>query len=194
MLGLLALAGLGACGGSDTPSSAGATVPKATSTTTPADPYAVPPTIDAAYLNKVFAALERVDGDATRAVVASKDFVPDAAKRLRAIYAEEEFKEQVDLWLDIVIKKQFDRFNTPPGDRSSVVEKVMTGRPDCVYVAVRRDYAAVAVTPPAADVEYVALRPADDGRDPFELNPTPWMISSEGYRSDGAVPRDPCAS
>jgi hypothetical protein len=193
LVGLLALAGLGACGGNDTETPAGATVPKATSSTTPADLYAVPATIDAAYLNKVFAALEHVDGDATRAVVASKNFVPDAANRLRAIYAEDEFQEQVNLWLDVIIEKRLNRLKPSPGDRSSVTAKVHTAAPECIFVAVMRDYSPVAIAPGPPDLEYVTLRPIDPQRDPLDLNPTPWMIESAGLRSDGSVPSNPCA-
>lgn len=192
MLGLLALAGLGACGGSDTPSSAGATVPKATSTTTPADPYAVPPTIDAAYLNKVFAALERVDGDATRLILQSKMLPPPAAQRLASIYGEEEFRQQTNLWLDLVTEG-LTGFLPLPGDRATAVSEVVTAKPDCVFVAVKRDYSAITGSVGAGRTIYVELRPLDPVRDKFDFNPTPWMVDSEGYNTDGSVPDNPCA-
>jgi hypothetical protein len=192
-VGLFALAGLGACDGNDTETPAGATVPKATSSTTPENQYAVPAAIDAAYLNKVFAALEHVDGDATRLIVAGKNLVPEAAKRLRAIYAEEEFNAQVNLWLDIIIEKRLDRLKPSPGDRSSVTTKVHTAAPECVFVAVMRDYSPVAIAAGPPDLEYVTLRPVDPQRDPFDLNPTPWMIEAAGLRSDGSIASNPCA-
>ncbi len=191
MLGLLALAGLGACGGDDTPTPAGATVPKATSSTTAADQYAVPPTIDAAYLNKVFAALEHVDGDATRLIFESNTLPLEAAKRLRSIYGEEEFQQQVDLWLDLIIKKELSRSKPNPGDRVTSVRQVIRGTQECVYVAVARDYSQI-VGNPAPTAEYVGLRPADGARDPFELNPTPWMIFFDGSNRDGSAPPNPC--
>ena len=185
------MAGVGGCGGDDTPTPAGATVPKATTPTTAADPYAVPATIDAAYLNKVFAALEHVDGDATRAVVANQDFVPDAAKRLRAIYAEEEFQNQVRLWVDLV-NKGLAGFKSPPGDRRTAIVDVHTATPQCVFVAVRRDYSGVIGSVGAGRTNYVALRPLDLARDPSDLNPTPWAIAWDGYNTDGSTPGDPC--
>lgn len=194
LFGLLALVAAGSCGGDKAPAATGATVRKAAPTTVPADPYAVPATIDKAYLDRVFAALERVDGDATRIIVAKGTMVPDASARLRAIYAEDEFQAQVNLWLDIVIQKQLDRFKNPPGDRLSRVDRVLTGRRDCVFVGVLRDYSAITSTTSPPAVEYVTLRPADAARDQANLNPTPWMISSEGYKSDGSVPRDPCVA
>jgi hypothetical protein len=191
-VGLLTLAGVGACGGNDTPTSAGATVPKATSTTSAA-PYAVPATIDAAYLNKVFAALEHVIGDAGRAIVAEKALVPDAAKRLRAVYGEEEFQAQVNLWLDL-LSKGATGFKPVPGDRVTAVRSVLSARPDCVYLGVTRDYSQIVAVPGSPTNEYISLRPADHSRDQFELNPTPWMLTFEGENRDGSVPPNPCAS
>src|SRR5581483_2350776 len=80
---------LSACGKSATAHQAASTKlpqptvpPTAPTTTTPADPYAIPATIDAAYLNRVFLALEHIDGDATRLIVANKKLVPEAARHL----------------------------------------------------------------------------------------------------------------
>ena len=193
LLGLLALAGLGACGGDDTPSSAGATVPKATTPTTAADPYAVPATIDAAYLNKVFVALEHVDGDATRLIIESRTFPPEAAKRLQAIYGDDEFKKQTNLWLDL-ITSGLKGFRNPPGVRLTKVDRVISARPECVYAAVLRDYSQLSATPSPAAIEYVVLRAAGPNSDPFTLNPTPWEIAAEGYNQDGSEPTDQCAS
>jgi len=48
-----------------------AAAPGPTTTTAPADPYAVPEVIDAAYVNRVLAALYAIDGDTTREVLAT---------------------------------------------------------------------------------------------------------------------------
>ncbi len=85
------------CSADGTDSSSGATVPRATSTT---DPYAVPATIDIPYLNRVFAALERINGDATRLIVAAKRITPEAAALLHAILTDEEFKDRSEIWND----------------------------------------------------------------------------------------------
>lgn len=192
-LGLLALAAAGACGGNDTPATAGATVPLEAPSTTASDPYAVPAKIDAAYLNRIFAALEKVDGDATRAIVASRKLPPDATDRLRAIYADPEFQKQVDLWLDVVVEG-VTGFNSEPGDRRTAIERVVTARSDCVFVAVKRDYTPVTGSVGAGRTNYVALRPLDSQRDQLNLNPTPWAIAFDGYNTDGSQPEDPCVT
>lgn len=193
LLGLIALAAAGGCGGNDTPPApAGATVPRSAPTTAPADPYSVPATIDAAYLNRVFEALERVDGDATRLIVAGKAFVPEAAKRLRAIYAEDEFQKQVNLWLDLV-NEGVTGFREPPGDRRTTLERIASARSDCVFAAVKRDYTEVTGSAGVGRISYLELRPLDRERDKFRHNPTPWMIATDGYNPDGSIPDDPCA-
>lgn len=191
LLGLLALVAAGACAGNAAPASTGATVPKVAPTTIAADPYAVPAKIDEAYLNKVFAALEHVDGDATRLIVAGQTLVPEAAKRLRAIYAEDEFQAQVNLWLDIVIKKDLGRSKPNPGDRRTTVSQVLTATPGCIYAAVNRDYSAI-VDDSTPSAEFVGLKPSDPARDSFNLNPTPWMVFFDGSNKDGSTPSDPC--
>ena len=89
----------GCSGGGD--DSTEATVPRATTTT---DPYAVPATIDIAYLNRVFVALEKINGDATRLIVAAKRITPEAATLLHAILTDEEFKIQAEIWNDDIDK------------------------------------------------------------------------------------------
>ncbi len=88
---LLLCAACSSGGTHSTARTADATVPASTTTT---DPYAVPATIDIAYLNRVFAALEKINGDATRLIVAHHAITPDAAKLLSAIYTEDEFRAQ----------------------------------------------------------------------------------------------------
>ena len=72
-----------ACGGKDEPLGPTATVPQATTTT---NPYAVPPVIDEAYVNRVLAGLDQAVGDVIRLVVSSRTLSPEALDRLRTIY------------------------------------------------------------------------------------------------------------
>lgn len=64
-----------------------ATVPAPTTTT---NPYAVPAVIDAAYVTKVTAALDKVLGDAIRSMVAAGTITTDGYDRLRAIFGSTE--------------------------------------------------------------------------------------------------------
>jgi hypothetical protein len=179
-------------GGSGAPAArSSATVPTVPPSTVPADPYAVPEVIDAAYLNRVFVALEHVDGDATRLIVANKKLIPEAAQRLISIYDEEELHAQTDLWLDL-LAKDMSGFKTPPGDRKTNVDRVISATAQCLYVAVARDYRDISAHAGPPNVEYVALKPLAAVRNSAHFNPTPWMIASEGSRSDGGVPDNPC--
>jgi hypothetical protein len=193
LLGLLALAGLSACGGKDTPTPAGATVPKDTTPTTAADPYAIPGTIDAAYLNRVFAALDAVDGEATRTIVRTRNLPPEAAERLTAIYGDKEFRVQTNRWLD-VIEGGLQGYKPEPGNLKTSVIRVISSNPRCVFLVARRDHSAIAVSPPPSHDTYFYLEPLDPIRNKKHLNPTPWMIGGEGFNSDGSVPGDPCDS
>jgi len=60
-----------------------------TTTTTPAtiDPYAIPKVIDAAYVNRVLAALYAVDGDAVREVLASGQVEASAISKQSQIFS-----------------------------------------------------------------------------------------------------------
>src|SRR5436305_12121423 len=70
-----------------------ATEPAPTTTT---NPYAVPTVIDAAYVNRVLAGLDAINGDVTRQVVSTRTIPRDAYDRMRALYGD-------DHWLQLRI-------------------------------------------------------------------------------------------
>lgn len=178
---------LTACGKSSSPASAHATVPPAApTTTTPADPYAVPATIDAAYLNRVFAALDHVDGDAARIIVANKQLERDAADRLAAIYSRDEFTAQTNAWLDLL--GRLNEVKSPPGDRKTTTKRIIVGQATCVFAEVERDYSALATSPKPPSTVFLSLTATASKA----LNPTPWVIDFVGTRSDGTQPTSPC--
>jgi hypothetical protein len=170
-MALCALLALSSCANSPRSSSAGATVPGSTTTT---DPYAVPATIDAPYLNRVFLALEKIDGEASRLIVATRRIPPEAATLLHSIFTDEEFKVQAEGW-NADIDKGLGNFRTPPGDRVTTVRRIIVVQPTCVAVEVERDYSAVTVDPQPGATALVALAM----RPPLGANRTPWVISSQ---------------
>jgi|SRR5581483_7560148 len=189
---------LSACGKSATAHQAASTnlpqptvPPTAPTTTTPANPYAIPATIDAAYVDRVLKALDHVDGDATRLIVGHRQLVPDAARRLSAIYGADEFTAQTNIWLDMLDKGLADA-QANPGDVRTTVNRVLTARSNCVFVHVLRDFSKVAKNGPTASSDYLVLSPLDRKRDPNAFNPTPWVISREGYNSNESEPTNPC--
>lgn len=190
------LSATGCSGGGDGPS-ADPTVPTAASTTSTSavpDVSTISAVIDAPYLNRVLAALDEVDGMATRVIVANKDLVPEAAEILNSIYADEEFTEQADVWLNTLDQDPDLRsIKASPGRRTTQVERIISASASCAWMAVSRDYSGTATQPKGPHTEYVALRPLDESNDPKNRNPTAWMIAGEGYDEDGSEPANQCA-
>lgn len=175
---VVALAATGGCrGGNDVPSAA--TVPEVGPTTTmPADEWAVPEVIDAAYVERVLAELDRIDGEAARIIVAEGELVPAAVDRMRAIYGTAELNFQFELWGEY-IADDFEGFRRPPGDRKRSVRALEASEDDCIAVVAMQDNAAIAAaTVPVVEVA-LELRPAERAHDPHGLNPTGWSVSNE---------------
>jgi hypothetical protein len=57
--------------------------------TTTADPFAIPPVIDEAYVNRVLAGLDHALGEATRIVVRENAISQDVVSRLEELYIDE---------------------------------------------------------------------------------------------------------
>ena len=182
-----------ACKGSDeTANRPRATVPTTgppTTTTAPADPFAIPATIDEAYVERVLAELDRIDGDATRAIIANGDFVREATDALAAVYHEDELNAQLDLWND-EIRAGLTGYRRPPGNVHTEVTTLLASTRECVFAEVTRDYAETAEIAAPPRRSFVALRP---GSDPKGLNRTPWKISLTSVPADGSTPPNPCA-
>ena len=173
-----------------------ATVPTASSTsstTAPIDVSVIPPVIDEPYLTAVLAALDEVEGEATRMIVAAKNVTPAAADHLNAIYGDKEFSLQVDAWYaGFADDPELKGMRPSPGDRRTTIERIIAASPTCVWLAVMRDYSAAEFDPGPDRVEYVMLQPLDRTNDLRGVNPTAWMMTLDGFRSDGAEPTNPC--
>ena len=167
-----------------------ATLPPATTTT---NPYAVPAVIDVAYVNKVLAGLDTVLGDVLRLVLRTNTIPPEAYDRLKAVYVDPVFLQlRIDSY-QRDIRERFRGYRPDPGNRVSTVVRILTTRPTCIFVEVRRDYSAVGVNA-RSDTEWVALTRQDPSRDPSQYNATPWGIAYDGFPPDRSQPPDPCAS
>ena len=172
----------------------GATVPEeatTTSTTAPADPYAVPDVIDTAYVDRVLAALYKVDGDAGRIIVREGEIVPDAANTLRAIYGRDALSDQLDQWGESV-GDRFRGLRSPPGDIKATVTALRSAKPTCVFAAVLMDFSGTAAVASDPIPTYIALFQKEPAEDPANVNPTPWAIGLNAFSINGAPPEDPC--
>ena len=197
ILAALALTASAACSnGSADKGSAGANPTLATDppTTTTTNPYAVPAVIDVAYVNRVLAGLDAVKGDATRELLRSKTITNDVFDRMRAVYDSNEFLQLTIDGLEADVRERFTSYQPIPGNVASNVSKLITGRSDCVFAQVQRDYSKVGVRPSQeTSMQWVALKPLNRLRDPRGLNPTYWAFTYDGVPRDRSQPQDPCA-
>ena len=176
----------------DTTSSS-TTSPSTTSTTIS---YAIPATIDAAYVEKVMKALDHVYGDAIRVMARDRSLNEAFLKPLVAIYSPRQFRLVQDLWVRD-LREGLKGLLAVPGDPTTRVQRVLRADANCVLVAVERDFGPTHDRPDeASPQEYIGLIPKSPGLDPTSLNPTPWIISFDGYISEpaGAIPETPCDS
>jgi hypothetical protein len=177
----------GACSGrdGDDGDSSSVTVPEDTaveaSTTTTAGSvdaaFAVPATIDDAYVNRVLAELDRVQGDVFRRIVANGSFAQADLVPLRAVFNDPELTGQAQGFATLV--GSIDRARKPPGDNKTTVVRLLTARPDCIYAETTVDVSATVLDPPPPRTQWVALRPSQPDTDPQGLNPTPFSIAAE---------------
>lgn len=143
--------------------------------TTVEDTFAVPDVIDAAYVNRVLAELNRIDGDFNRLLVKTHTVEPKARALLRAIFNDPALDDEMRSLETL----DYGNFKRPPGNRRTTVTEVVTGRPTCILAKVTYDFSAVAVATGSypGEVDIVTLRPKQEGADPHGKNPTPWAFS-----------------
>lgn len=192
MVAVLAIL-VGACSpsGAKDPETTVPTAPTTAATTEVVDPFAVPAVIEAAYVDKVLAALNRVDGDLVRDLVQTNTLSEMANIRLRAIYNDPEFQQELESLVKL-FGRGIGGFKRPPGDRRTTVTEIVTASPTCVLAEVTHDYSNVvenAAQPLAGEeVAIVTLRPTQANADPQDLNPTPWSVSNTDIILVNAVP------
>lgn len=168
--------------------------PTSSTTTTTAVSYEVPAVIDAAYVEKVMAALDHVLGDAIRLMVRERGLSETFLDHLAAIYTEKELEFHQGLWAES-FRQTLDERPPVPGDPLTRVQRVLRADRECVVVAVDRSFAATLTVPERKPPQqrYIALVPAVREQDRRGLNPTPWMMSFDGWMQDGGEPDAPCA-
>jgi hypothetical protein len=130
-----------------------------------------------AYVNAVFRVLNHINGNAARLLVDRGQVDSGVRSTLRAIYNDPLYSIEVRVFQQSV-QNRFSNVRHPPGDRVTIVERLLTGQRNCIFVATRSDLADVEVTPtPTAASEYWELQPKESGADPSKVNPTPWALS-----------------
>lgn len=187
---------LGAC--ADKPAEPGvpaATVPTEPATTVTTNPYAVPASIDAAYVNRVLAWFDQVEGDIARSVMASRALAPDDVARLRAIHASDgTFQVALDA-IQFDIRSGFNGALPSPGNKKTVVLEILSAKASCIYVKVDRDYTAVARAPnPSVRTQWVALRRIDTSGNFYNVTGWGYQLNGGAFGARPTPPEtDPCA-
>jgi hypothetical protein len=196
----------GACSGGGGGRSAQPTIPderpstttSSTSTSTTLDPsaYAVPETIDQAYVQRVVSAYDHVLGDAIRVLKRDGGLSDDFLKHLLAIYTEPEFEGQQSSWRDALAAGDLDKRPAEPGDPVTAVVRLTRADSRCITAEVDRNLRPTLLSgiEPAESPQrdYVVLVRRKPGRDPAGLNPTPWVMAFDGFKLDDSVPVNSC--
>ena len=170
--GLAAVAMLGSCSRDAERAAPGATVPTTARPTTTSDPYAIPPVIDVAYVNRVLGALDQAVGDVTRMVAAQQEVSPTSQARLGEIYSDDVVPLRVRAY-QTDLDAGLPGYRTPPGNQETTTQDLISARPQCIFAKVIRDASAVTVNPVASSTVWVALRRSSS---PRTNNPTGWAL------------------
>ena len=185
-LGCVAALLAGGCGGGSRGQTSGATVPTLPATTsTTTDPFAVPDVITLEYLDRVLAELDRIDGEATRKIVAAKELTPEAIALIESIYAEPELPRRLSLW-ERDLENDLPGAKDNPKARTTSTNRLISSSTSCLFAAVMRDYSGPSLFPPPPEESFIALRPSG-------ANFSGWVIVFDGFNADGSEPPNPCA-
>lgn len=185
---LAALVG-GACGDKSEPLVPTATVPQGTTTT---NPYAIPPVIDEAYVNRVLAGLDQAVGDVTRMILAAEKITNEAADRVMALYIGDALVLKLQGYQRDVLG-HFVGYRETLGNKQTTVIELISGRPDCIFAKVNRDVSAISQQPdPGLSTLWVGLVPLDRTTPTASYNTIGWVYTSEGFLQDLSAPPNPC--
>jgi hypothetical protein len=165
--------------------------PEETTTSTTAVSYAVPDVIDAAYVGRVIQALDHVYGDAVRHLAKTRRVDEEFLKPLVAIHNPRIFGLVQDLWVKLQAK-EFEGLRSEPGDPVTRIDKLLRADRECVLIEGDQDLTPFFDTDdPTNHHPYIGLTPIQAGRNPGNLNPTPWTVNFAGS-SGGQLPGDAC--
>jgi hypothetical protein len=162
--------------------------PASVTTATTAVSYAVPATIDVAYVQKVMGALDHIEGEIARHVAATHALDGDFGRYMVALYGGESLQLQQQLW-ESVASKAFQQLRPQPRDPKTTIVRLIAASPGCLLVRADRDYINTFVpSGPPGPPRYVGLVPITQDRNLDGRNPTPWIVTFDGSFSDSHEP------
>jgi len=157
----------------------------APTTSTTADAWAVPSTITPAYLDRVLAELDHIDGDAFRDARAHNAVTPRFVELEQAIRAGPHELQLQEKGIQQEVQIGWTNIKPVPGDRVMTVENILPAPLPCVLAAVAIDFTPATVGPPLHYPQwYAALVPAAVS----DRNPTHWSLVDDGFETDGGAP------
>ena len=194
--GLVVLAACTACAAATPPGGTATLAPAvvaqtATSTAaaraapTTVDPWAVPATITPAYLDRVLAALDHIDGNAFRDARAHDAITPRFVELEEAIRSGTHELALEEEMISSEVRLRRPNIRAVPGDRVMTVQTLLPAPPPCVLAAVAVDFSPRTVGPPQAYPQWYAALAPDVGT---SINPTHWSLVDDGFETDGGAP------
>ena len=146
------------------------------------NPDVIPAVITPAYVDAVFKVLNHINGNAVRALVASRQLSPPVNSALHAVYADPLYAVELRVF-EQGLSTGLANVRVHPGDRTTRVVRLISWTESCIFVQTSSDLSAVEVKPgPPAASEYWKLGLKTESADPTHLNPTPWALSdNEDY-------------
>lgn len=154
---------------------------------TTVDPFAIPSKIDAAYIERVLAAIDQVRADVRNHVVATKTYSPEDDAKLKAIYGREQYEfASQEFKNDAIVGVPSIR----PGSGAALITvvAVRSARSDCVEVEAILDERPNQITPREPADAIVTLRTETHDT---TVNPTPWELQRRVFKPQAG--RDECA-
>lgn len=177
----------------DTPTTSTSLAP---TTTTAVESYDVPEVIDLAYVQRVVSAYDKILGDAIRVLKREGVITEEFLSHLLAIYTEDEFDFQQRVWLESVAEGRVAKTPVAAGDPVTPVLRLERSDAECIVARAERDFSPTIIPgqqgQPSPEDNYVVLVRKIEGRDPGGFNPTPWVMSFDGFKNDNGVPSRSC--
>lgn len=143
-------------------------------------------------VNRILAGLDTVMGDLQRILVRERRITPEVTDRLQAIYTGPELLNQIDAF-KIDVRDGLAGYKSPPGNRLTVVSRLISTGRECVFAEVTRDYSPTSSGPAQRPARlYIVLVPRSSVDDPKGYNPTSWAMLYDGVQDDGTQPGNVC--
>ena len=183
-----------ACGSGTATAGPGATVPRAPSTSTSsADPYAIPSPITAAYVQRVLDEIEAINNQATLVMIQQRSLTPEVARLFRSVSTAQEFGDQTQILLD-QLDHGLPNYRPHPGPVHDNVSRLVFASDACIFAGATRDFSPLLTMVPTPHQFYFALQRAQPQDDPTHINPTNWVVGFLGHNSDDSQPEDMCVT